>query len=197
MFDKKSSNKRHQKDPDIYFQTLGQESVDKGKENLTDGFAMSSITIQRLEYDHPDATTLRDAQQLEISPLRPAGFGVLASATIIPIFLVAYDGAEPVACGGLRPLADQVLPGQAEIKRMYVVPSRRGSSEDGVRVAEVILEALEGAAREQGWTVLRAQTSKAMAQARRFYEKFGYLPCEVLEGGEKSKYFVCYDKSLA
>jgi putative acetyltransferase len=154
---------------------------------------MSPVTIQRLAWTHPDAIALRSAQQQEIDGLRPIGPGVSATAANVPIFLIAYDGTEPVGCGGLRPLAEQGLPEQAEVKRMYVVPSRRGRR--GV-VARGILEALEGVARENGWVALKVETSMAMAQARRFYEKSGYVSCEVFGGYVGSGHSVCYEKRL-
>ncbi|KAM0702315.1 hypothetical protein Q7P35_011225 [Cladosporium inversicolor] len=122
---------------------------------------MSPLTIHPLLYTHPHATAHRDAQQLEISTLRPTGFGIPADAANIPIFLVAHDGSEPIGCGGLRPLAEQGLPGQAKVKRMHTVPERRGrgGGDDGIEsvgVAEVVLKALEHVAREHGWLVLRA-----------------------------------------
>lgn len=85
---------------------------------------MPLITTLPLPYTHPDATTLRAAQQLEIATLRPTGFSVPATAANVPVFLVTYDGDEPIGCGGLRPLAEQGLPEQAELKRMYGVPER-------------------------------------------------------------------------
>ena len=158
---------------------------------------MPPFTIQRLSYSHPDATALRAAQQLEIANLRPTGFGIPASAANIPIFLVAYDGSEPMGCGGLRPLAEQGLLGQAEVKRMYVVPERRGKTVDGGSgVAEVILEALEDVARENDWRVLRAQASKAMGQAMRFYEKHGFVRCEIFGSYKVNEHFVYYEKRL-
>lgn len=167
---------------------------------------MSTIIIQRLSYSHPDATALRAAQQLEVSTLRPTGFGIPATAANVPIFLVAYDSSEPIGCGGLRPLAEQGLPGQAEVKRMYVVPERRGRVPGVVKgggggggvgsVAEVILEALEGVAREERWMVLRAQTSKAMGRAMRFYEKRGFVRCEIYGQFEMNDYYVYYEKKL-
>ena len=160
---------------------------------------MPSITILSLPYTHPDATALRAAQQLEIATLRPTGFGVPATAANVPIFLVAYDGDEPIGCGGLRPLAEQGLPGQAEVKRMYVVPERRGRGgrgDGGVVVAELVLVALEDVAREKGWRVLRAQTSKAMEQAMRFYEKHGYVRGEIFGGYKVNEHFVYYEKRL-
>jgi GNAT superfamily N-acetyltransferase len=158
----------------------------------------SPITIRSLTWTHPDASTLREAQQQEIDGLRPIGPGVSASAANVPIFLIAYEGDEPVGCGGLRPLSDQGLPGQAEVKRMYVVPSQRKSGKDGApNVARSILEALEQAARESGWKTVKVETSKAMAQARRFYEKNEYVPCEIFGGYQGSDHSVCYEKLLA
>lgn len=155
------------------------------------------ITIQPVPYTHPDATALRAAQQLEVSTLRPTGYGVPATAANVPIFLVAYDGSEPIGCGGLRPLAEQGLPGQAEVKRTYVVPGRRGRGADGNgSVAELVLEALEELARENGWMVLRAQASKAMGQAMRCYEKHGFVRCEIFGAYKVNEHFVYYEKRL-
>ena len=157
----------------------------------------NQITIHPVPYTHPDATALRAAQQLEVSTLRPTGFGIPATAANVHIFLVAYDGDEAIGCGGLRPLAEQRLPGQAELKRMYVVPERRGKTVDGGSgVAEVILEALEDVARENDWRVLRAQASKAMGKAMRFYEKHGFVRCEIFGSYKVNEHFVYYEKRL-
>lgn len=165
---------------------------------------MSDLIIKQLDYSHKDACLLRDAQQAEISDLRPIGPGVQATSANVSVFLVAYDhNNEPVSCGGLRPLADQGLPGQAEVKRMYVVPARRsaggGESSQGTKTSSValsILNALERAASEHEFTTLKIETSKGMPQARRFYEKNGYLPCEVFGGYRGSEHSVCYEKVL-
>jgi len=164
---------------------------------------MEALTIKQIDWSHKDACLLRDAQQAEISDLRPIGPGVHATSANVSLFLVAYDSNnEPVGCGGLRPLAGQGLPRQAEVKRMYVVPSRRssgGKSQDGLRapsVALAILHALQRAAVEQKFTVLKVETSKEMPQARRFYEKHDYLPCDVFGGYKGSEHSVCYEKVL-
>jgi putative acetyltransferase len=156
------------------------------------------ITIKPLTWTHPDATTLRESQQQEIDGLRPIGPGVSATAANVLIFLVAYEGDQPVGCGGLRPLSDQGLPGQAEVKRMYVVPSRRRSGKDGVpTVALSLLQALEQVARGNGWMTMEVETSMAMAQARKFYEKHSYVPCSIFGGYQGSDHSVCYEKHLA
>jgi putative acetyltransferase len=93
------------------------------------------------------------------------------------------------------------LPGQAEVKRMYVVPERRGRTTgvggNGiVGVAEVILKALEEVARRNEWLVLRAQASKAMGQAMRFYEKHGFVRCDIFGAYKVNEHFVYYEKRL-
>ena len=113
----------------------------------------------------------------------------------------AYKGDDAVGCGGLRPLADQGLDGQAEIKRMYVVPAVRahkvGTKGHEKSVALVILEALEQAARDRQWMLMKLDTSRAMMSARKFYEKYGYVECEPMfgknPGWEKN---ICYEKFL-
>lgn len=160
---------------------------------------MDSITIKPLSWTHPDATLLRTAQQQEINGTLLLEPGHPPSAADVPIFFVAYSGTEPVGCGGLRPLADQGLPGQAEIKRMYVVPSQRKAS--GVEaatstVAISILRALEGAAREHGWMVLKLETGKRMGRSRRFYEKCGFVECGTYGSYERAEESVFYEKAL-
>jgi putative acetyltransferase len=161
---------------------------------------MEALVIKQVDWMHKDASLLRDAQQTEINDLRPMGPGVQANSVNVPVFFVAYDGNKPVGCGGLRPLADQGLPGQAEIKRMYVVPTRRSSGElqaaGTPTVAPFILHALERAAIEHKWTALKVETSKGMEQARRFYEKHNYLPCDIFGGYKGSEHSVCYEKLL-
>lgn len=158
---------------------------------------MEGLLIKQVDWAHKDASLLRDAQQSEISDLRPIGPGVQANSANVSIFLIAYDGDEPVGCGGLRPLDSQGLPGQAEVKRMYVVPSRRSSAKSHEpSVALSILNALERAAKELEFMALKVETSKGMPQARRFYEKHDYLPCEVFGGYKGSDHSVCYEKVL-
>jgi putative acetyltransferase len=159
---------------------------------------MSTITIQHLAWAHPAATALREAQQLEIDDFRPRHLGIRASAANVPIFLVAFTGSEPIGCGGLRPLSSQGLPGQAEVKRMYVVPDRRGVSGEA-SVALLILEAVEKVAVENGWRTLKVETSLAMGQARKFYVKHGYVQCELFGAyreSENADQLICYEKVL-
>jgi GNAT superfamily N-acetyltransferase len=103
-------------------------------------------------------------------------------------FLVAWLDGEPVGCGGLRALS----PGVGEIKRMYVAPSVRG-----LGVGRLLLAALEGAARDLGWTVLRLETGLRQPEAIALYEATGYgrIPDYGHWAGEPLT--VCFEKPLA
>ena len=80
-------------------------------------------------------------------------------------FVVAYDGAEPVATGGLRPAED----GAMEIKRMYVRPEWRGRG-----LARLVLADLEQRARDLGAKRIVLETGERQPEAIRLYETSGY-----------------------
>ncbi|HEX5617282.1 MAG TPA: GNAT family N-acetyltransferase, partial [Solirubrobacteraceae bacterium] len=80
-------------------------------------------------------------------------------------WLVIYDGGQPVACGGLRPLA----PGTGEIKRMFVSPAARRRGH-----ARRLLSELESIARDAGNTRIRLLTTELLPEAIALYESSGY-----------------------
>jgi GNAT superfamily N-acetyltransferase len=79
--------------------------------------------------------------------------------------LLAYAGEEPVATAGLKPLGS----GMSEIKRMYVVPSRRGAG-----IARRVLEELERRARGRGFEAIRLDTHDRLSEATAMYSGAGY-----------------------
>ena len=83
------------------------------------------------------------------------------------IWLALYDG-QAVGSIALRKL----LPGAAEIKRMYVRPEWRGQG-----ISLRLLAAAERFARETGYRWIYLDTSDEMTAARRLYERQGYRPC--------------------
>lgn len=99
-------------------------------------------------------------------------------------FLIGYDGrgpdARPVCCGGLKRLPD----GACEIKRMYVVPEARRQG-----LARTLLYALEDAARERGYTVVRMDTGPKHGHAIAFYESEGYHPVPNFNGNPLATWF--------
>ena len=80
-------------------------------------------------------------------------------------FLVARLDGAPVGCGMLRRDGEKI----GEIKRMWVSPSVRGAG-----LAGRLLARLEEIAREFGWTQVRLDTNRALAEAQAMYRKAGY-----------------------
>lgn len=83
-------------------------------------------------------------------------------------FLVAWLNGHAVGCGALS-----CHTAFAEIKRMWVDPSVRGKG-----LSKRILARLEAIALEQGYTVVRLDTNKALAEAHRLYASNGYKDIE-------------------
>ena len=102
-------------------------------------------------------------------------------------FLVGAIDGRAAACGALRPL----LPGIAEIKRMYVVPDRRG-----LGGARAVLTALEERASRSGYLAIRLETGDRQPEAVALYERAGYRRIPnywPLTHNERS---FCFEKSL-
>lgn len=128
------------------------------------------VALAEVPWAHPDAVALRARQRAEIAVLYgtpDSEPGPAPSAADSAVFLVAYGpGGAPVGCGGLRALGA----GTGEVKRMYVVPDRRGTG-----VAGRLLGGLEEWARRQGWGALRLETGDRQPAAVRFYTRCGYV----------------------
>jgi GNAT superfamily N-acetyltransferase len=155
-----------------------------------------SIVIRAVPWEDPAGEALRIAQQAEIS----ARYGVPDSepgpkptAADITVFLVAFDESDeehaiPVGCGGLRQL-DAV---HGEIKRMYVIPERRGTG-----ISTAVLTALEAEARARGWQRVVLETGEEQPDAVRFYEREGYASIPLFGYYVDSPLSLCYEKVLA
>ncbi len=90
------------------------------------------------------------------------------------LFLLAYDGDQPVAMGGWRVHVEARsgrVPGEraAEIKRMYVVDAARGRG-----FARRVLAALERTAAAAGCDLMVLETGDAQPEAIALYRSAGY-----------------------
>jgi GNAT superfamily N-acetyltransferase len=147
--------------------------------------------IQQVDWVHPDAEALREARRREIAVAygrecsEPVGSE--ATGADMVVFLVAYEGDRAVGCGGLRLIGS----GAGEIKRMYVVPDRRGTG-----VSTAVLKALEAWAVEHHIRVLRLETGDLLVAAQRFYEREGYSPIPPFGPYIGSDLSCCYEKEL-
>ena len=144
-----------------------------------------------VEWDHPDAVALREARRLEIAEAygrddsEPIGSAV--TGPDVAVFLVAYADGDAVGCGGLRVIGD----GVGEVKRMYVVPAKRGTG-----ISSSILRALEAWATEHEIRILRLETGDLLVAAQRFYEREGYAPIPPFGPYVGSAISRCYEKQL-
>ncbi|WP_155058064.1 GNAT family N-acetyltransferase [Streptomyces blattellae] len=140
-----------------------------------------SEDIRPVRFDHPDAVKLSDLVQAEyvrrygyddMTPLHPTHFDPPDG-----LFLIAYPGDlghRPVACGGWRAQEagdEGYADGDAEIKRMFVVPEARGRG-----LARRILRALEDSARAAGRVRMVLETGTPLHEAMALYAANGYRP---------------------
>lgn len=153
-------------------------------------------TIDEVAYDDDQARSLRRAQRRELDARYGCDDhepGIPPSADDISVFLLArrLDGTA-IACGGLRHVKNSVATADAiEIKRMYVVPSARGSG-----IATAVLRALEDQARRLGSTRIVLETGTRQPDAIRFYEREGYKSIPLYGAYIGSDESVCYSLSL-
>ncbi|MET7696737.1 GNAT family N-acetyltransferase [Streptomyces sp. NPDC005485] len=139
------------------------------------------MNIRPVPFDHPDAVKLNDEVQLEYAER----YGDEGDATPLdasmfepPLgrYLIAYDGQDlPVATGGWRTQDENdegYSDGDAELKRMYVIPGARG-----LGVARRILAALELDARTAGRSRMVLETGTKQPEAIALYLSSGYEPC--------------------
>jgi GNAT superfamily N-acetyltransferase len=140
----------------------------------------NSVEIRRVGYAHPDAVLLQERVQREyveryggpdLTVIDPAQFDPPSGA-----YLLAYLDGTPVASGGWRAMDDNPeghRDGDAEIKRMYVVPEARGRG-----LARRILAALEEDAQAAGRIRMVLETGTKQPEAIALYLSCGYQPLE-------------------
>jgi putative acetyltransferase len=83
--------------------------------------------------------------------------------------IVAYEKDEPVGCGCFKPFDKNAV----EIKRMFVVPEKRGTG-----LAAAILDELHNWARELNYSCAVLETGNRQHEAIRFYQREGYVLTE-------------------
>ena len=123
------------------------------------------------------------ADRLDAPPADPAHVFASPESFTGPgsAWLVAYDGEDPVACGGLRALDAETV----EIKRMFVTARARGRGH-----ARALLAELERRAAAAGQRRLRLITTEVLREARRLYEDAGYAIVATPREGPRQDYLM-------
>ncbi|MFJ6672310.1 GNAT family N-acetyltransferase [Actinosynnema sp. NPDC091369] len=127
--------------------------------------------------------------EVDVTPVDPAEF-----AAPLGHFVVGYLDGEPVACGGWRAhdVAEHPLrPGDAEIKRMYVVEAVRGGG-----LARAVLASLETAARAAGRKRMVLETGLRQPEAIRLYQSNGYARIDNFGVYRHHPESLCFAKDL-
>ncbi len=131
----------------------------------------SATTIERAHGATPDVRALVHELEQELSAHYPPEqrHGLSLDALFQPHirFFVAASSGAAVGCGGVALFSDF-----AEVKRMYVRPSARGTD-----AASALLARIASEARDAGLAILRLETGDQQMAAMRFYERSGFRRC--------------------
>ena len=79
--------------------------------------------------------------------------------------VVAYENSIALGCGAIK----EYMPGITEVKRMYVVPGKRGKG-----IGSLVLKELEGWASELGYDKCILETGEKQPEAIQLYKKNNY-----------------------
>ena len=101
--------------------------------------------------------------------------------------IVAYEEHIPVGCGAIK----EYSPEAAEVKRMYVIPEKRGQG-----IASVILKELEHWAAELKYKKCLLETGKKQPEAIRLYQKSRYEIIPNFGQYQGIKNSLCFEKLL-
>jgi putative acetyltransferase len=148
------------------------------------------MTIIRTDSSNKDFQNLVQALDKDLAIRDGAEHGFYAQFNKIDMIkhaVVAYENELPVACGAIKEFDAASM----EVKRMYVLPEKRGQG-----IAQIVLKELEAWAKELGYERCVLETGKKQPEAIALYKKSGYAIIEnygQYKGVENS---VCFEKKL-
>ena len=154
---------------------------------------MPDLKIERADLDSPAAQALIDALNVELVDRYPEAGANHFRLDLNEVsagqgaFLIASLDDAPVGCGALRRLNTT----EAEIKRMYVTPERRGQG-----IGRAILNALELEARQLGAVRVVLETGERQPEALALYGRAGFSVIANFGEYVDSPLSVCMAKDL-
>jgi putative acetyltransferase len=126
------------------------------------------ITTLRTDSTHPDFVALVKLLDVDLAirdGVDHTFYAQFNKIDKIKYAIVAFDDGHAVACGAIK----EFDPSTAEVKRMYTLPLMRGQG-----VAALVLSALEGWAKELGYSRCILETGYKQPEALALYKKSGY-----------------------
>ena len=148
------------------------------------------MTFTRTNSDNQDFQKLVEALDIDLK-IRDGDdnffYAQFNKITAIKHAIVAYDGDFPVGCGAIKHYADDTM----EVKRMYVLPEKRGHG-----IAASILSELEFWAKEVDYTRCVLETGLKQPEAIALYKKSGYQIIPNYGQYEGIANSVCFEKIL-
>lgn len=148
------------------------------------------ITIIRTDSDNADFRRLvsqLDSYLAGIDGDEHAFYARLNKTDLIREVIVAYEDGIPVGCGAIRAFSREAM----EVKRMYVLPEKRGRG-----IATTILAALEEWAKELGYQKTVLETGKRQPEAIALYTGRGYVVTPNYGQYVGVDNSVCFEKAL-
>ncbi len=148
------------------------------------------MTFTRTNSDNKDFQKLVEALDADLK-IRDGKDNVFYSQfnkiTAIKHVIVAYDDDLPVGCGAIKQFSDDTM----EVKRMYVLPKKRGQG-----IAASVLRELEIWAKELHYARCILETGHKQPEAIALYKKEGYQIIPNYGQYEGIANSVCFEKIL-
>ncbi|NMM47451.1 GNAT family N-acetyltransferase [Marinigracilibium pacificum] len=114
-------------------------------------------------------------------------FAQFNKVDLIKNVVIAFEGNTAIGCGAFKAYDDDSV----EIKRMYVLPEKRGNG-----IATAVLDHLEEWAASLGFSRCILETGNHMTDAIKLYSKNGYKKIPNYGQYEKVLESVCFEKLL-
>ena len=148
------------------------------------------IQITRIDANNNDLRQLVNKLDVELAGLdgdEHPFYAQFNKIDAIKFAVLAYENEVALGCGAIK----EYEPGIMEIKRMYVIPAKRG-----IGVASAILHELEKWAKELGFEKCILETGKRQAAAIGLYLKQGYVQIPNYGQYKDVTNSLCFEKRL-
>lgn len=147
-------------------------------------------TLKRTNSDDLDFQTLVRLLDTDLAIRDGADHAFFAQfnkIAAIKYAVVAYDHEQPVGCGAIKEYEENTM----EVKRMFVLPEKRGKG-----IASIVLKELENWAIELGYPKCILETGINQPEAIRLYEKNNYKRIPNYGQYAEVESSVCFEKVL-